>query len=131
MIIRRISRYLVSGSLTTLLMLSLVYLFTSLLNIHYLTSTSIAFVITLIVGYITHKYWTFQNKYPEHINQFSKHATLAIFSFFINGMLMLTFAGHLHLPPVISQILTSGILACFNFFVYHKLIFLVAKNKNQ
>lgn len=121
--LHRIARYLLSGSTTTLLMIFLVYIFSYLFHFHYLVATSAAFIITLFVSYIVHKYWTFQDKTKGSRRQFGYHTLLATTNFFINILLMYILVGILKFPTLVSQLTASGLIAVESFTVYKISIF--------
>jgi putative flippase GtrA len=121
--LRQASRYLVSGTITTGVMAALVFLFSTVLHIHYLIATAYSFVITICFSYLIHSQWTFHNKTPAHVKQFSQHGVLVVVTFFANLCFVYIFVSVLMLPPAVGQILSSGVLAIISFFVYTSVIF--------
>ncbi len=121
--LRQASRYLISGTINTGVMTALVFLLSTALHIHYLIATACSFVITICLSYIIHSEWTFQNKASTHVKQFSQHGFLVVVTFFMNLCFVYVFVSILMLPPVVGQVLSSGILAIISFFVYTSVIF--------
>ncbi len=119
----KLVRYAVSGSLMTLFVLLLVFLFANVLALPYLAASSLAVLIATGIGYVVHKYWTFRNRDAAHVRQFSSHAALTAWNFVLNGMLMLFFVGSLGFPPVVGQAATSLTVAAETFLLYRFVIF--------
>jgi putative flippase GtrA len=104
-------------------MLLLVYLGTSVLHLHYLIATAVAFGITLIAGYSIHKYWTFQDHTRDTGKQFGYHTLLTATNFFINFFLMYIMVGVLHIPTLIAQLISSALIAIESYILYKTKIF--------
>ena len=119
-----ILRYLIAGGGTTIFAIGLLYVLNSLVGMQYLLASSLTFVVGLVLSYIVHKYWTFENKNPDHVSQFSRHASLAGWNFCLNALLMLFFVGKLGLIPVLGQTVTSGLIAIQSFIIYRKKVFI-------
>ncbi len=58
---REIIMYLVFGVLTTLVNLVCYWFFTDICKIHYLVSTALAWVLSVLFAYITNRIWVFQS----------------------------------------------------------------------
>jgi putative flippase GtrA len=66
---KKIGYYMIGGILATIIDMSLLYIFTDILHIHYLFSQGLSFGISFVVGFLFQKYITFQNKSSNHIKQ--------------------------------------------------------------
>lgn len=113
-----------SGGVAALTKLSLFVIFFSIFNLYYLTASAGAFVFSVIVGFYMQKYFTFENM--EHDN-IKKQATTFLFISSLNLLVNLAFmyvlVDVLKQNEILSQILTIGIIACWNFFLYQKFVF--------
>ena len=67
--IRKIWYYMIGWIIATLIDMSLLYIFTDVLHIHYLISQWLSFTISFIVGFLFQKYITFQNTSNNHIKE--------------------------------------------------------------
>lgn len=54
-------KYALSGGLGVLINLAVLYIFTEKIGIWYLTSSIIAFIISLLTGFFLQKFWTFRD----------------------------------------------------------------------
>ena len=90
----------------------------------YLFATSIAFAVTLIVGFILQKFWTFSERATQTIPlQVGLFVILASLNFVVNGLSMYVLVERVYLPYVLAQLLTIFLIALYGFFVYKYLIF--------
>ena len=90
----------------------------------YLFATSIAFAVTLIVGFILQKFWTFGERATQTIPlQVGLFIILASLNFLVNGLSMYVLVERVYLPYALAQVLTIALIALYGFFVYKYLIF--------
>jgi dolichol-phosphate mannosyltransferase len=119
-----ILRYLTAGGLVALVDFLLLYILTDLFHVWYLTSSVIALLVAVIVSFILQKIWVFQNRSLTEVRiQFFLHILLSGVNIFLNTFLLYLLVEQMHLWYLLAQFLASGILACMNFFVYRKFIF--------
>jgi dolichol-phosphate mannosyltransferase len=117
-------RYLIAGSLVALVDFFLLYILTEFFHVWYLTSSVIALSIAVIVSFILQKVWTFQDHSLAGVRvQFFLHILLSGANIVLNTFLLYLFVEQMLLWYLLAQFLASGILACMNFFVYRKFIF--------
>ena len=58
---KEIILYVIFGVLTTIVNLIAYYLFSNIININYLISNAIAWIISVVFAYITNKFFVFNN----------------------------------------------------------------------
>ncbi len=120
----KIFRYLVAGGISTFVDLVALYIFTSLLEIWYLTSAILAFLIAFGVSFTLQKFWTFADMSTEHIRkQMIIYFIVAGINLGINTIMMYLFVDLAGLHYLWAQILVTALIACESYFVYQKFIF--------
>ncbi len=117
-------RFIVSGSSAAFTALLLFYIFSNLLGMWYLSASILSFLLAVVVGFIMQKYYTFKN----HSKTGAKKQAIIFFvisliNLGINVLLMSFFVGLLSFNQMLAKVVTLGILACWNFFVYQKFVF--------
>lgn len=120
--IRQIIKYVISGGLSTITTISVLYALTHWFGIWYLSSTAIAYMVGFFVSFTLQKFWTFQN------NQKDKVVSQAFFYFLIvAGNLGLNTLGvyilveKFHMWYILADILTLSFIAFESFFLYRML----------
>jgi glycosyltransferase involved in cell wall biosynthesis len=121
-------KYLLAGGVAGIIHLCLLYVFTDILHIYYLISTSAALFIVFWISFFLQKYWTFVEKSSHRIKtQATHYFVMHTFNFVANGALMYLFVSILGVWYMLSQIVISLSIACVTFFINKKFIF--SKNK--
>lgn len=117
-------KFIISGGLAALSKLVAFLILFSVFHVYYLLSSGLAFALSVVVGFYLQKYFTFEDK---SVGETKKQALIFIFvsglNLLVNVAVMYLFVGILGWDEIISQILTIGIIACWNFFVYQKFVF--------
>jgi putative flippase GtrA len=115
----KLIRYGISGASATFTHLFLLYLFTDILRIYYLISTSMAFVCAFFVSFMMQKYWTFRNKDNTRVKkQMGLFFFIAITNLCLNALGMKTMVDFIGLNHLISQVMVSLGIAAWSFFAY-------------
>lgn len=126
--IQKFTRFVISGGSAALSNFLIYYFFLNILDIWYLVASIMAFILSVFVGFYMQKYFTFRDSSKSDFkSQIIMFFLVSFGNLFINVVLMLFFVETLHIDEVLSKVLTLGILACWNFFVYQKFVF--AKTK--
>ncbi len=120
----RFIRFLFSGGTATLSNLALLYFFTDLLHIWYITSTVLAMTISTFISFGLQKFWTFKDGDRSKMSwQLPAYILLCIFNLFLNTFLVFVFVEGLDLWYILAQIISSGLIAFLTFFVFKYYIF--------
>ena len=120
----RIARFLFSGGFATATNIGLLFVLVHFFYVWYLLAAILSFIVAGIVSFIMQKFFTF-NDYTRHkINQqTSLYLGVQIFNLCFNTLLMYVGVDLLHIQYLIAQVLISGSMAVYNFFVYKHLVF--------
>lgn len=119
-----IIRYLIGGSTSAAVNLTIFYLLNSVSGVHYITSSVIAFVVAFFVSLTFHKFWTFQDHSTEnmHIQGFF-YLLSSLFGLSLNTLILYICVDYFGLLPLVGQIIAGGLTACCTFFISKYLIF--------
>ncbi|MFA6554483.1 MAG: GtrA family protein [Candidatus Paceibacterota bacterium] len=120
----KLVRFLISGGTATFVNIALLYVFTDVFDIWYITSAIMAFVIAFVVSFTLQKFWTFQDMSKEGMHrQAIIYFTMASFNLCLNAGLLYLCVEYIGLHYLSAQILISILIAIENYFVYQFLIF--------
>ena len=121
---KQLIRFVISGLFAALAGLITVYICTSILKIWYLSSSTISFLVTLVVTFILQKFWTFKNRELTAVTkQISLSVVLTVAIFFLNAGLMYGLVDILQAHYLASQALTYAIIGFVDFCLYKFVIF--------
>ncbi len=123
--------YLFFGVATTLINVVAYYMFARLLNFNILSSTIIAWVLSVIFAYITNKIWVFQGKtksLKELVREFISFIVFRLASGGIDVGIMFIFCSLLGFNDLYVKIVSNVIVVILN-YVASKLFIFTSKNK--
>ena len=89
---------------------------------YYQCALAIAWLISSVTSFLTHKYFVFHSK-GNLIKEYFKCCSTWIVSYFINAVLLDIFVKFVHLNVFISQILAPTIAGIFTYFMFKKYSF--------
>ena len=120
----RIFRFLISGGISLGTDLVLLYIFTDIFGVWYLTSAIVAFILAFIVSFMLMKFWTFGDRSRDNISmQLGIYFFVAVVNLALNTFLVYIFVEQADLYYLLAQIVASALIAVESFFVYQKFIF--------
>jgi len=124
----KVLKYLISGGVTFVTNIVLLYVFTEFLHFWYLLSSALAFVFAFSVSFILQKFWTFDSK---EISIWKRQLGLSIIvslaNLSLNVLSMYVLVEYFHIYYVFAQVLTSASIAVLSFFVYQHIVFVTPK----
>ncbi|HOJ11202.1 MAG TPA: GtrA family protein [Clostridiales bacterium] len=115
-------RYITTGGLAFILEYSTFYILSNLLDFWYIWANSIAMTLGFAISFILNRHWSFKSG-ANPVKQLILYGILFLINLGISNLLMLLFTGTMGIKPLISKIITIGILVCWNFVIYKKIIF--------
>ncbi|NVN96711.1 GtrA family protein [Candidatus Nomurabacteria bacterium] len=126
-VLLKVVRFLISGGLGALVGLAVIYVLTEYLGIWYIYSSVIAFIPSCAVSFILKKFWTFEDKSIEKIeNQSFLYLILSITYLVINTTLIYFTVRILNVHYLVAQASWICILVYPDFLITNK-IFLARK----
>ena len=108
-------RYLLIGGTSSLIDLTLLYVFVEFFHIWYLYSSLLSFTIACIVGFFGQKHFTFKNKSGSHIKQFILYFSMAGTGLLINSGCLFLFVSVFGIWYILASIITKFIVLIWNF----------------
>ena len=102
--------YVVFGALTTLVNIVIYYIFAKFFGINYLISNVIAWIISVLLAYVTNRIWVFESKNTNIIKELTLFFMGRLFSGVVDTGLMYLFIDLLSIGDLISKIIIQIIV---------------------
>lgn len=117
-------RYIFAGGLAFMTNIGLLFIFVKYLEWWYLTASTIAFIISVIISFLAQKYITFRDKTTDRVgHQATQYIIIALFNVTANAIMMFILVDIIHILYLISQVISAGLIAVWSLFVYRFIIF--------
>lgn len=129
---KKLLKFLVVGATNTLVDFVILNLLVQLVHLALLPSNSISFSVAVINSYLLNKYWTFQDKKPIYLTQFSLFLVISLVGLGLSNLLMhfgsraidflwpdLSFTWQYNLAKVVSAL----VVLAWNFGAYQSWVF--------
>lgn len=101
------------------------------LNVNYLISTTIAYFLSSIIGYMLNKKWVFKNKENHNkVSSLVKYYAVYVSSYFLNLLCMYVFVDVFGISKLFAPILVLFITVPYN-YIFSKLWVFASKNKEK
>lgn len=125
----QIFRYLFVGGTAFVVDYVLLFVFTEFVHLHYLVASVFSFLISLIVNYLFCIFWVFHhNSSKSRISEFLVFLLIASIGLGLNTSIMYLFTDGLDLHYMLSKIISSFIVAFWNFFARKYFLYKVTIN---
>jgi putative flippase GtrA len=109
-------KYLIVGGICTLLDLSILYVLTELLTIHYLESSILSFMSGTVLNYYLCTWWIFKIRVIEnHQHEFFYYMLITMIGLGINTLIIWSFTALLGLFYLISKLFAAFVTYWWNF----------------
>ncbi len=120
----RVIKYIFSGGTAAVIDLSLLYLLTDGFGLHYIASTTLAFLAAFGVSFSLQKFWTFGDESMERVHtQLAMYLIIAVINLFVNAGFMYVLVDIAGVWYFLAQIITGATMACYGFLLYRHIIF--------
>ena len=123
---KEIILYVIFGVLTTIVNLIAYYLFSNIININYLISNAIAWIISVVFAYITNKFFVFNSSYINKdviIEEFIKFMNCRLISVLSEVVLLFLFVDLLLMNDIVAKLIIGVLVALINFIFSKVFIF--------
>jgi len=122
--IKQFKKYCYISVASGVLMFTLLFLFTSLLNIYYLLSLTMAYTITVTGNFILNKIFIFNRFHPESLSkQYSQFFIVSFSGFIGNFIALYVLVSYFKWGYLFAQLLISAVGLPLLFFCYRNLVF--------
>ncbi len=111
-------RFLLVGGSCFLINLVILYLFTDLLDIHYLISMLISIIVVNTIGWLANRTWTFTSQNSNKLAEYTKYLTVNLGSFALSLALMAVLVSALGIHYLIASALIAAGLTIINFTLH-------------
>jgi putative flippase GtrA len=109
-------RSLIVGSIAAVIDISLLYIFTNNLKIHYLISAAMSFTVGLTVNYFLSKKWIFYKvNFQNRFTEFSIFLIIGTVGLLLNELFIWYFTSQLNIYYMLSKIIATLIVFSWNF----------------
>ena len=118
--------YIVFGILTTVVSISSYYVCSEILNIHYLVSNIISWVLAVIFAYFTNRVWVFESKSKNTSDILKEMLTFVncrLLSGVIDMATMFVLVGAIHINDMYAKVFTQFIVVILNYVLSKLIVF--------
>ena len=118
---KEIILYVIFGVLTTIVNLIAYYLFSNIININYLISNAIAWIISVVFAYITNKFFVFNSSYINKdviIEEFIKFMNCRLISGLSEVVLLFLFVDLLLMNDIVAKLIIGVLVAFSKVFIF-------------
>jgi len=88
----------------------------------YLFANAIAYVVVFWFNFLVNRIWSFKSK-VNIFKQLGQYAVLFVFNLFATSALLWLLSDKIGIIPAISKVLVMGLVVCWNFVLYKKVIY--------
>jgi putative flippase GtrA len=121
---KNVFKFLLSGGGAAVVYLAALYAMTEWLQIWYLTSSIVAYVLSFLINFVLQKWWVFggtQNIRTHH--QLAMFVALNLFNIALNAVLLATLVEYFQVWYMLAQLAVIGVISISNFYLYRRFIF--------
>jgi len=117
-------RYLIIGFSTFFLQIALLYAISLIFSMQKEYANIVSTLLSMVFNYILSNSWTFKAGKHSHKAKLSKYITLATFNYIFDVVLAFPLlAVTLGLNPYLAKVIVTGLIVCWNFFIYKFWVF--------
>lgn len=114
-LIKQIIRFGIVGLVATIIDFLLLFCLTDFLNIYYLVSSIISFIISLLVNYILSIKWVFDVKKKQTYREVLLFIILSTIGLLINQLILYIFTDIFNIYYIFSKLVATLIVMIYNF----------------
>jgi len=112
---KQLFRFGIVGGLAFLIDSGVLFVLTEYLNVYYLVSSVISFIVSLIFNYILSIFWVFDVKKKQTINEISLFVILSVIGLGINQLIYWLCVEFLAIHYLVSKIGATAVVMVYNF----------------
>lgn len=118
----RVARFIVTGGTAFCVHLAFLYMLTDLFGMWYIFSATLAFVVSLLVGFSLNKFWTFTDFSADFIHgQLFIYLGINLLNLTINNLVLYVLVESFGVWYILAQAIASVLIAFESFFLYKRL----------
>jgi putative flippase GtrA len=112
-------RFLIVGGVATIIQYSALIGMVERWHWNAVVASSLGYLLSAIANYLLNYYFTFRSD-NQHRVAIARFAAVAAAGFVLNALIMELLAGKLHVPYVLSQILSTAVTLIWNYWANSK-----------
>ncbi len=121
---KSIVKFIIAGSLAAAVDLIFLFIFHGLLKLAIVPSTTLAYILSLLVSFTLQKFWTFRNHNREKMfGQLGLYILNTFLGLYLNGLFMYHLVAGFHIWYILAQVMVNLVIGLWNFFIYKLIIF--------
>lgn len=120
--INLVSRYTISGIVNNIIYYVIYITLLKIIEVNYLFAMTVAYAFSIFSGYLLNSKFAFQYKTPS-FTKFFEYSSLYISTYILNFIFLYVFVDIMALEPILSQLISTLLIAITNFIVLKNLIF--------
>ena len=114
---KRFLRYAFSGGTTFILDFSLLWFFTSGLDIHYIPSATLSYILSTIVHYYIVRNWAFTGTKRQIISGYIYFSIISVIGLGMNLILLAFFVEIISVSVLVARIISGVFVGFWNYFL--------------
>lgn len=114
-LLKQIIKFGIVGGIAFLIDYSLLYILTEFLEIYYLYSSVVSFIVSLVFNYILSIKWVFDVSRKQNSKDFILFVVLSIIGLEINQLVMYIMVEKVNIWYMLSKIVATAIVMIWNF----------------
>ena len=120
---KEIINYLIFGVLTTVVNIVVYWLLNTCLNVNYLISNAIAWIVSVLFAYITNRKCVFESKNTSMMNELMKFISARLSTGIMDMILMWLLVDILAFNSMVSKIVVNVLVVVLNYILSKVFIF--------
>ena len=121
-LVKQLIRFGIVGVIATIIDYVILYLLTEYLDVYYLMSSTISFIISLIVNYLLSIYWVFAVKKKQTIKEVMLFIILSVIGLIVNQLILYIGTNIFNLYYMMSKLIATILVMIYNFITRKKFI---------
>ncbi len=120
----QLARYLISGGTAAAVYFCALFGLVQFGGVYYLTASSIALAIAIVISFSLHKFFTFREHSLSQTHvQFALYIVVVGLDFLINLSVLWCTVEFAHMPYLVGAFIATATVAVVNFFAYRSVVF--------
>ena len=121
--------YLIVGALTTVVSISSYALFSKSLNINYIASNILSWIVSVLFAYFTNRWFVFHSKSTEKLKEFISFTASRVATLILDTLLMILFVEKIKIDDMIAKLMVQVVVVVGNYILSKLLVFKTNKKE--
>lgn len=121
--------YLIIGALTTVVSVLSYALFSKSLNINYIASNVLSWIVAVLFAYFTNRWFVFHSKSTQKLKEFISFTASRVATLILDTLLMILFVEKIKLDDMIAKLIVQVVVVIGNYILSKLLVFKTNKKE--